>query len=333
MTEITTASARLRAWLERGDLSDPLEGLALAGLAIVATEMRDGALDDATIDALQRLVAEVGLEPRRASLAAELDDLADSAPSEATLSRALEVRTELELCLVALEALDAPDALHDEDTSFVVELDVLLEPVLWRATALNVERGRALVAIAPKHHARFPWLTRGIEVSVSAAAALSDVAGLWVAFEEVEGELRALVEAERRLAASRAQAPSPAMEGRAEVIELSTARRRKRTSVQGLAAAGLETLEDPYVEAEEIVDEERFGVRLFVSDDEVGLRVVSYAGGPDLDATGAVSALDEHGAELRPVVVQAIPTLWWARFAGTRPRAIRIAGRVLALPT
>jgi hypothetical protein len=330
MTEITTASARLRAWLER-DEADPLEGLALAGRVIVA----DAVLDDATIDTLQRLVAEVGVEPRRASLAVELDDLADAAPSEATLSRALRIRTELELALVALEALGATDALHDEDASFVVELDVLLGPVLWRATALNVERGRALVTIGPRHRARFPWLTRGIEVSASAAAALSDVAGLWVAFEEVEGELRTLVEAERRLTASRERDPSPAVktEGNAEVIELSTARRRKRTSVQGLAAAGLETLEDPYVEAEEIVDEERFGVRLYVGDDEVGLRVVSYVGGPDLDATGAVSALDEHGAELRPAVAQAIPTLWWARFVGPRPRAIRIAGRVLALPT
>lgn len=327
MTEITTASARLRAWLERHEGADPLEGLALAGRVIVADE----ALDDATIDTLQRLVAEVGVEPRRASLSAELDALADAAPSEATLSRALRIRTELELALVALETLGAHDALHDEDASFVVELDVLLGPVLWRTTALNVERGRALVAIGPRHRARFPWLTRGIEVSVGAAAALSDVAGLFVAFEEVEGELRALVEAERRL--SRERGPALKTEANAEVIELSTARRRKRTSVQGLAAAGLETLEDPYVEAEEIVDEERVGVRLFVGADEVGLRVVSYVGGPDLDATGAVSALDEHGAELRPAVVQAIPTLWWARFVGPRPRAIRIAGRVLALPT
>lgn len=327
MTEIATASARLRAWLARGDAADPLEGLALAGRVFVADDdASNAALDDATMRALQPLVAQVGIEPRRASFAAELDDLADAAPSEATLLRALKLRTELELCLVALEALGAPEALHDEDASFVVELDVLLGPVLWRATALNVERGSALAAIGPRHRARFPWLTRGIEVSTRAAAALSEVAGLCVAFEEAEAELRALVETERKLLASRETSTN------AEVIPLA-ARRRRRTSVQGLAAAGLETLDDPYVEAEEIVDEEHFGVRLFVGEHETGVRVVSYAGGPDLDGVEVMAALDEAGAELRPAVVQAIPTLWWARFVGTRPRALRVAGRVLTLPT
>lgn len=323
MTEVDT-NARLRAWLERSasESSDPWEGFALAGHVIVAEE----ALDSSIEATLRTLAAKLGLEPQRAPLARELDDLADESPSPATLSRALTLRTELELGLVALETLGVPDALHDEDASFVVELDALLEPVLWRATALNDQRALLLHPIRPAHRARFPWLTRGIEVSASAVDALADVASLWAAFgEPVESELRGLVDAERRLGARRFGTDA------AEVVDLASIRRAREVSA--IAAAGLESFDDPYVDADVVFDDDSIGIRFFVDTEGAGLRVVSYAGGPDLDEDAFVSALAEDGRELTPTEVQSLPTLWWARFVGARPRTLRIGGRLVRLPS
>lgn len=322
MTDATLS--RLRSWLESSSGEDPLAGLALAG-AVVAS---GGVLPEDLAVPLRSLAQAVrGTESRTIEILALLPKIVHRPQEREALERGLRLRTELELCRLALESLNEDDLdLHDEDWTSAVELELALRDAAWRLTASNLTRGLLLVDIAEPHRDRFPWLTEGIQVEPSAVRSMDAVAGLVAAFPEAADHFSELVAAEREFSRVR----SRALHEGGEVVDLQTARRARRgqgADVPGhrLAASPDLVLADPFVDAPVTFDADGFEVRITRTETTTGIRIVSFGDDAvDLDRPGLVRCLDAEGREVAPDEWQAMPTLWWGRFTQAAPAALWI---------